>query len=437
MRLFGYEITAERKSGSQTGVDINTLMQRFERMFELASGIHITPDTAMRSPTVQAIVQAISRRITTLPVQVVRKSMVDGKERREVLPDHHVVKLLEKPNGYVNSTSYWLDATSWLVRYGNYYAYKAAGNTGPVRRLIPLHSGNVQVMQDYTDLEKVTYRVTFRNGQYAEYTPAQVHHARGPARDGLCGDSPVMDVAEAIALEIASERFGASFFGSSAVPGLVFSHAQGSQGFKSDEERNKFVDSIQGVYAKKGRFKSLVLPKGIEMGDPIVTNNDQAQFLQTRQYQRTVIAGAFGVPPHLVGDLSKGTYNNVEQQSLDFTVNVILPYVRIFEAAMNRDLLTDQERAQGIVIRFNLEGAIRGDFKTRQEGLNIQRQAGVISANEWREREGLNPISDEDGGDEYYRQGPSGQSAVPKPGDEPAATPKPANDDDEEQDDAA
>ena len=146
-----------------------------------------------------------------------------------------------------------------------------------------------------------------------------------------------------------------------------------------------------------------------------------------------MIAGAFGVPPHLVGDLSRGTYNNVEQQSLDFTLNVVLPYVRIFEAAMERDLLTDDDRRAGIVIRFNLEAALRGDFKTRQEGLKIQREAGVINANEWREHEGMNPISEKDGGEGYWQQGPSGQSANPNPSQSEPETPKPANDDQEDE----
>ena len=435
MNLFGFEISFERKSSGS--IDLNTLMRQWEAVYELASGIHVTPETAMRAPTVQAIVQAIARRITTLPVQVQKKTVVDGKVRREHLPDHPVMRLMEKPNDWTNSTSYWLDAVSWLVRYGNHFAYKASGTTGPVRQLIPLVPSAVDVRQDYQSFA-VTYSVTFINGQHAVYPPSQVHHVRGPSRDGLRGDSPIMDVAEAIALEMAAEKFGASFFGNGAMPGLVFNHAPGSAGFKTDEERKKFVDSIQQVYAKKGRHRALVLPKGIEMGDPIAVDNDKAQFLATRQYQRTVIAGAFGVPPHLVGDLTKAAYADIEQQTLDFTVNVILPYVKILEAAMNRDFLTDEERKQGIVISFNLEGSIRGSFKERQDGLNIMRNAGVISSNEWREREGMNPISDEDGGDEYWRQGPSGQTANP-PTDEPALTPaQPANDDEsEEQDDAA
>jgi hypothetical protein len=155
--------------------------------------------------------------------------------------------------------------------------------------------------------------------------------------------------------------------------------------------------------------------------DTIDIDNEKAQFLATRQYQRTVIAGAFGVPPHLVGDLSRGTFNNVEQQSLDFVINVVLPYARMLEAAMERSLLTPEDRRAGIIIRFNLDAALRGDFKSRQEGLNIQRQAGVINANDWREHEDMNPISEEDGGEEYWRKGPSGQSAEPPANGDPPA----------------
>jgi len=151
-----------------------------------------------------------------------------------------------------------------------------------------------------------------------------------------------------------------------------------------------------------------------------------------------VIAAAFGIPPHLVGDLSRGTFNNVEQQSIDFTTGVILPIVRSFEAAMERALLTDEDRASGVIIRFNLMGILRGDFKSRQEGLNIQRNAGVINANEWREMENMNPISDEDGGELYWMKGTSGQggdpAAQPGEGGNAPTDDQPTNGDDENAD---
>lgn len=405
MNIFGLEISLRRKS---TVLTTNEVLRRLEMIHELASGIVVTPETCMQSPTVQAIVQAISRRIATLPVTVQRVSERDGRKITERLPSHPVAKLLSAPNDWQTRVTYWLDATSWLVRYGNFYAFKARGQTGPIRRLVPLVPGNVQVEQDPETLD-VKYRVALGNGNYQEYQANQIHHCRGPARDGVKGDSPVMDVAEAIALEIAAEKMGAAVFGNGAQPGIIFKFADGSAGFKTDEERAKFVEDFQNAYTRRGRHRALLLPKGIDLAQQIAIDNEKAQFLATRQYQRTVIAGAFGVPPHMVGDLSKGTFNNVEQQSLDFTLNVVLPYVRIFEAAMERDLLTTEDRAQGIRIRFNLEGALRGDFKTRQEGLKIQREMGVINANEWRELEGLNPISEDDGGETYWVRGPSGQ----------------------------
>jgi HK97 family phage portal protein len=162
----------------------------------------------------------------------------------------------------------------------------------------------------------------------------------------------------------------------------------------------------------------MLLPKGIDMSDKLIGfENDKAQFLETRKYQRTVIAGAFGVPPYLVGDLERQTFNNAEQQGTNKVTEVLLPMARIFESAMERDLLTADDRAGGIIIRFNLDGLLRGDFLQRQQGLQIQRNGGVISANEWREAEGMNPITDaKDGGDNYYQQGPSGQTGtVPPP----------------------
>jgi HK97 family phage portal protein len=255
-----------------------------------------------------------------------------------------------------------------------------------------------------------------------------MHYVRGPARDFISGDSPVKDVSLAIALEIGAEEFGATFFNNGAMPLMMFQYLQGSAGFKTAAAETQFIDDFQNALGGSKRNKAMLVPKGIEAKDPIRIENDKAQFLETRKYQRTVIAGAFGVPPHLVGDLERATFNNVEQQDSDFTSNVIQPVAQAFESAMERDLLTDDDYNNGICIRFNLDSILRADFKSRQEGSRIQRDAGVISSNEWREREGLNPISDEDGGDDYMRPAnmlvagepiPQKQEEKPKPEQEP------------------
>lgn len=418
MRIGPINIAWARKDG----VSIETVIRRLEASMETFSGVAVTPENCMVSPTMQAIVTAVSRRIAILPVKVLKTTTKDGRTRKEEQPNHWLTKLLNAPNGWQDRTAFWLDATSQLVRFGNFYCFKSRGSTGPIRQLLPLNPGAVDVVQD--ENWNVTYTASIQGGARRDFSLDEVFHARGPARNGIKGDSPVVDIREAIALEITAEKMGASVFGNNAQPGLVFKHNATSAGFETEEEEKAFVDSFQKAYGGKGRFKAMVVPFGMDL-DTVPVDADKAQFLSTRQYQRTVIAGAFGVPPHMVGDLSRGTFNNVEQQSLDFVVAVVLPYVRIFESAMERCLLTQEDRNNGIIIRFNLDAALRGDFKSRQEGLNIQRNAGVINVNDWREAENMNPVSAEDGGEEYWRKGPSGQDAQ-APGQQPSQADEPS-----------
>lgn len=413
MRLFGFEI--RRFHAEQLSLD--QLIQRLDAMMATVSKIPVTPDTAMQAPTVQAVCQAVGGAISTLPIHVMQKTVKDNRTVKEQLPSHPTARLLSAPNDSQDKVTYWLDATSWLARYGNHYAFKARGKTGPIRRLIGLPPSEVSVEQ--RDDRSLEYRI----GVEPVRTAAEIHHARTAARNGYRGDSPIMDVREAIALEIAAERFGASFFGNGATPFLVFRYMQGSSGHKTPAARQQFIDEFQRIYGAGGKtMTGLLMPPGMEAPTPIEINNDHAQFLETRKYQRTVIAGALGVPPHLVGDLERATFSNIEHQSLEFVQRVVLRYVRTFEAAMERDLLTPEDRAAGVIIRFNIDGMLRGDFKTRQEGLEIQRRNSVINANDWREHEDMNPRDDE-GGEQYWDEGPSGQGATePNPAREPAGT---------------
>lgn len=394
-------------------LSIDQVISRLEAIYQTSSGISVTPETCIESPTVKAIETAVTRRFAVMPVHVYLKTTNAGRTKKEIQPSHPVERLLSRPNTWQTSVNYWMDASSWLLRYGNHYSFKARGQTGPIRRLVPLHPAATEPKQDADDISLVTYEVQFKNGRRVVYQPEEILHARTTARDGLKGDSWINDVRETIALEIAAERFGASFFGNGAMPGITFEYQEGSQGFKTDEERRQFLEDFNEKFtSKSGRFKAVLPPKGIKLGTPIPVENEKAQFNQLRMLQRTIIAGAAGVPPHLVGDLSKGTFNNVENQGIEFSTNVILPLCRVFETSMERDLLTDSDRAAGVIIRFNPDAILRGDFLSRQQGLNIQRQAGVINANDWREVENMNPIGVDDGGDEYWRQGPSGQSAT-------------------------
>ncbi|HEU4603161.1 MAG TPA: phage portal protein, partial [Steroidobacteraceae bacterium] len=396
------------------------VLMRLMAAQEGSLGVAVTPENCMQSPTVHAIVTAISRRIAVSPVHVYQKTSSQGRDAKERLPNHPVNKLLQKPNDWQTRTSYWLDAASSYVRHGKFIAWKGRGQTGPIRRLVPLPIPAVTIEQN--DSLDLTFRASLAGGGQRTFSAEEIHYVRGPARDFVNGDSPIKDVETAIALEIMAEKFGATFFKNGALPLLVFTYMAGTQGFKTKEEKDQFIEDIQNAFSRKNAHRTMLVPKGIDKPTPISIENDKSQFLETRKYQRTVIAGAFGVPPHLVGDLERATFNNVEQQDSDFTLNVVMPVAQAFESAMERDLLTDSDRASGIVIRFNLDSTLRADFKSRQEGLQIQRRNGVINSNEWREREGMNPISEEDGGEDYIHE-----SNMVVAGQEEVATPASAS----------
>jgi len=386
-----------------TGVSIDTVLRRLEAANEALSGVSVTPENCMQSPTVRAIVTNVAHRIAVSPVRVMQKTTGDGRERKELLPNHPVARLLSRPNGWQTRSTYWLDSVSSVLRHGKYMAVKVRGQTGPVRRLVPYPMGAVDIEQDPESLD-VRFTVNMERGASREYGSDQVHYVRLGARDFVVGDSPINDVKEAIALEIAAERYGASFFGNGAMPLIYFHLKEGFKGFRTEKEEEDFINSFQDKFTGNKRFRAMLLPKGLDTGTFDV-ENDKAQFIETRKLARNIIAGAFGVPPHIAGDLERATFNNVEQQDSDFIINAVMPIAKIFEDAMERDLLTDSDRSNGVVIRFNLDAVQRADFQTRQEGLWRQRQAGVISANDWRERENMNPIPEDDGGEEYWRPG--------------------------------
>ena len=409
MRIFGREISLFSRKQA-TGISIDTLIERFNAVFETFSGEVVTAENAMKSPTVRAIVSSISNAISTMPVKVYVRTTEANRTRLTEEPTHPVAVLLNMPNVLQDRVTFWLDMASWLLRHGNYYAIKGQARTGPIRELTPVLPSKMKV--EMNDAGNLIY--TNLDGNQV-YNPDELVHLRLSARNGYLGDSPVDDVREAIALEIAAEKMGASVFGNGAMPSLLFSYMEGfSDSFEDEDAERKFIAEFQTKFAKRGRFQSMFLPYGIQ-AEPLNLDLDKAQFIGTRQYQRTVIAGAFGVPPHMVGDMSAARFNNVEQQSLNFLSQVIRPFTRLIEAGLERSLLTRQELLEGHIIRFDFDILSRVDFKARQEGLKIRREMGIISANDWREEDGLNPLSEEDGGEMIWTRGPSGQGVDQEP----------------------
>ncbi len=421
------------------GLSINTVIARIEALQASASGVTVTAENCMQSPTVAAIIGQVTKRMSTLPVHVYETGEKNGRATRERIRNHPLENLLRAPNDWTDSTSWMLDAVSQYMRHGNYVAVIGRGQTGPVRKLWMQNAGNVRVKLD-NDTKTLSYEVYNQRGGVNRYGIDEIFHVRGSSRDGIWGDSFIELCRGAIALEIAAENMAGAAFGNGAQPGMVFEFEPGVAGFKDDEARDKFVKEFTTATSGRKRFASMLLPKGIKVGQAIAHDYEAVQMLTSRQYQRTVICGALGAPPHLAGDLAKMTFGNSEQVSLDLVQGLLLPVVKSFEAAFERQLLTDDDRRKGRVVRINLDAALRGDFKSRQEGLAIQRDRGIINPNDWREHENMNPIAAKDGGETYWKDGPSGQGkeqAKEKDKDKPAEKPADPDNDNEDEEQAA
>ena len=223
-------------------------------------------------------------------------------------------------------------------------------------------------------------------------------HIPGLGFDGLVGYSPIAMAKNAIGMAIACEEYGAKFFANGATPGGILEHP----GTIKDPQRVR--ESWQNTFGGSGNAnKVAVLEEGMKY-TPISISPEQAQFLETRKFQINEIARIFRVPPHMVGDLEKSSFSNIEQQSLEFVKYTLEPWLVRWEQSMIRALVSNSEKA-AYFIKFNVDGLLRGDYQSRMNGYAIGRQNGWMSANDIRELENLDRIPAEEGGDLYLING--------------------------------
>ncbi len=283
------------------------------------------------------------------------------------------------------------------------YAQIIRNGKNEIVALYPLMPNKMSVDRDEDGrLYYTYYRGTgeaIKNKEFAvTLQPSEVLHIPGLGFDGLVGYSPIAMAKNAIGMAIACEEYGAKFFANGAAPGGVLEHP----GTIKDPQRVR--ESWQSTFGGSGNANKIaVLEEGMKY-TPIGISPEQAQFLETRKFQINEIARIFRVPPHMVGDLEKSSFSNIEQQSLEFVKYTLDPWVIRWEQSIQRSLLSKDEKAMYFV-KFNLEGLLRGDYQSRMNGYAIGRQNGWMSANDIRELENLDRIPAEDGGDLYLING--------------------------------
>lgn len=225
-----------------------------------------------------------------------------------------------------------------------------------------------------------------------------VLHIPGLGFDGLVGYSPVAMAKNAVGMTLACEEYGASFFENGANPGGVLEHP----GVLKDPA--KVRESWQSVYGgSRNAGKVAVLEEGMKY-QQIGIPPEEVQFLETRKFQINEIARLYRIPPHMVGDLDKSSFSNIEQQSLEFVKYTLDPWVIQWEQSLQRALLLPQEK-QEYFLKLNVDGLLRGDYQSRMNGYSVGRQNGWLSANDIWEMEDMNLIPKEEGGDLYLING--------------------------------
>ena len=366
-----------------------------------SSGKAVTERSAMQMTAVYACVRILSEAVAGLPLHLYRYKEDGGKEKALT---HTLYRLLhDEPNPEMSSFVFRETLMTHLLLWGNAYAQVIRNGKGEVVALYPLMPNKMSVNRGsdgnlYYEYARQTEEAHTMKGSTVRLKPSDVLHIPGLGFDGLVGYSPIAMAKNAIGLAIATEEYGSKYFANGAAPSGVLEHP----GTIKDPARIR--DSWTATFGGSGNANKIaVLEEGMKY-TPISISPEQAQFLETRKFQIDEIARIFRVPPHMVGDLEKSSFSNIEQQSLEFVTYTLDPWVVRWEQSIHRRLLNPEEK-QDFFVKFNVEGLLRGDYQSRMSGYATARQNGWMSANDIRELENLDRIPKEEGGDLYLING--------------------------------
>ncbi len=345
-----------------------------------ASGIGVTPESSLRSTAVFACVRVLAETLASLPLITYRR-LERGKERA---PDFYLYPLLhDKPNPEMTSFTFRETLTAHVALWGNGYAEMELDGAGRVMNLWPLLPNQTRLERDRDG--NLIY-VTQVPGAGQKGLPAyRVMHVRGIGLNGLVGLSVIGLARQAVGLALATEEFGARFFGNGAQPGVVLKHPGKLDDKAYDRLQSSWDEAHSGL---SNAHRTAILEEGMGI-EKVGIPNDDAQFLETRKFQVREIARLFRVPPHLVSDLEQATFSNIEQQSLEFVIYTMMPWISRWEQEIARSVYLERNRAN-YFSQFLVDGLLRGDITARYAAYASAINTGWMTRNQVREIENMN-----------------------------------------------
>lgn len=346
------------------------------------AGVSVSAESSLHLLVVYSCVRLIANNISALPLDVYRRTPNGAVEvdRKPVW--------VEFPNTETTRQEFLDRVMESLLVYGNAYVLIASRDSaGFPNDLWVLHPEDVQV--ERVDSTRKVFRWRPEQREFSHYTSrrpdGEVLHIMSMSHDGVVGMSPIDAARQAIGGGLAMEKYASKFFGNGAQVSGVLEMPPGSM--PTDEQLRRLgADFRRRFGSTDNAWRPLVLGNGASW-KPITVPNDQAQFIESRKFNRAEIAGVFGVPPHMIGDVERSTSwgTGIEQQSIGFVQQTLLPWLTRVEAGLS------QLVPRGQFVKLNVNGLLRGDFKSRMEGYQIMRSMGLADGNEIRALEDMPP----------------------------------------------
>ena len=344
-------------------------------------------DKALTLTAVWCAIRLLAESVSSLPISVYTKQANGDKLEDTKSPIYKLVKF--KPNYYQNKITFFEFIMLSICTEGNSYVQIVRNNSGTPVQLICLDPSNVTVVVNNNEL---FYQV---DGG-AVLDSSDMLHFKTITDDGVTGLSPIDQCAKALNWGVSLEEFGATFFSNGAKPSSILQTDRAL----SDTALQRLKTSFNSNYGKlKNSNSTIVLEEGLTF-KPISISPEQAQFLSSRQFSIEEVARIFNCPPHMLKDLSKSSFNNIEMQSQEFVTYTLMPYITRIEQEMNLKLFRSNELGKTFV-EFNVNGLLRGDVKSRTEAYKTAITNGYMSINEVRQKENMNSI---EGGDKHFMQ---------------------------------
>jgi HK97 family phage portal protein len=351
------------------------------------SGVPVSPEAAMRLSAVYACIRVIAEDIASLPLHVYRPLEKRGKARAVDAVEYSV--LHDAPNPLMTSVVWRELQVAHVLGWGNAYSEIETNRRGDVIGLWPIAPWCCKPRLTTNGMGLV-YRVTVPGREVVTLPASKVLHVPGLSFDGVEGFSVIGAARNATGLGIAAERFGSRFFSNASRPAGALKVPPGVKSKEAAEALASWNHSNAGL---DNAGRTALLMAGAEW-QKIGLSNEEAQYLELRKFQVTEIARMFRVPPHMIADLERATFSNIEHQSLQYVMHTLRPWLVRFEQEYKRKIFAGRD----LSAEYAIDGLIRGDIKARSDYYVKGRQWGWLSANDIRDLENLNPI---EGGDTY------------------------------------